>query len=536
MAERDAEGRRSVIVVESNESDDVLDSSWSTTLLPLRFLGMGLLITWLCCTHLPDMYVSLWGETVRTSMDYSLRIGDVGTFVIVAFCAAMLRGRKLSSRRVLCVAMLAICAAGTAAMPLICVLCGSSASLFIPVAAIPAGAGGAVLFLLWGEVYGCLGPYRCVSYGAASCVVAGVAALIIARTDALAQIVLISALPIMSGALALASIDYLDAAIEPARKHIAIAEGELAGEKGADNASATGRSTGSDASRIRAAKSSYPIPWKIIALMAFAGFASSFAGNVLIVYSDHPGAVHRIVATTIVGIVILAVLAARKGNGIDTRVLAWATLPLAIIAIAAIPTLGYSAGIAVSFLVKLAYVMFTFFSLTLVASIVWRYEVPSDFIFACARASSEGAMFCGILARQAMTRAEVFDSQNTLWIITLVGMLAIIGCVLLWHRESTVNSGWGALSIDTDSGRHVPSKRERIIRRCDELASECGLTQRETEVLTLVAQGLDASEVESALYVSHNTLKTHLRHLYAKLGVHTREELEQVVLADETSG
>lgn len=26
------------------------------TLRPLRFLGMGMLIAWLCCTHVPDIY------------------------------------------------------------------------------------------------------------------------------------------------------------------------------------------------------------------------------------------------------------------------------------------------------------------------------------------------------------------------------------------------------------------------------------------------------------------------------------------------
>lgn len=45
------------------------------------------------------------------------------------------------------------------------------------------------------------------------------------------------------------------------------------------------------------------------------------------------------------------------------------------------------------------------------------------------------------------------------------------------------------------------------------------LTAREREVLTLTAQGLTASQVGEQLGVSTATVKTHLHHLYKKLGV-----------------
>ena len=64
--------------------------------------------------------------------------------------------------------------------------------------------------------------------------------------------------------------------------------------------------------------------------------------------------------------------------------------------------------------------------------------------------------------------------------------------------------------------------------RCEELAGRCGLTPREREVLELVAEGLEPSQIEQTLFLSHNTLKTHLRHIYAKLGVHTREEAAEL--------
>lgn len=499
---------RKVFIANMLGDDDQATSSETVAppaLLPLRFLGMGLLIAWLCCTHLPDIYVSAWGEDARKVMDYSLRVGDVGTFAVVALLIKMAAVRRLSEKRRLCLVAMTACSACTAGMPLFASL-GIAWVPMLALCGVAAGAGGAVLLLLWGEAYSRLGPSRSMSYGAGSCVAAGVVALLVGRMDPLAQNTLISILPLCSGACALASL-YYQSLVE----HTSISARTPSPGRSDDN------------------HTSYPVPWKIVALMAFAGFASSFAGNVLAMQATHIGAVHRIVATVCVGFLVLAVQR-RHPSAMDARVLAWATLPVSLVAIAAIPVLGYQGAAVVSFLVKLAFVMFTFFSLSLVASIAWRYEVPSDLLFSCARASGEGAMFLGILARQRMAASGMFNQDVTLWAITAVGVLAILGCVMLWHREAAVTSDWGTLGVDVQSGMHVPSRRELIVLRCDALARECGLTPRETEVLALVALGHPTAQVEEELFVSHNTLKTHLRHLYAKCEVHTREELEAKVL------
>jgi len=50
------------------------------------------------------------------------------------------------------------------------------------------------------------------------------------------------------------------------------------------------------------------------------------------------------------------------------------------------------------------------------------------------------------------------------------------------------------------------------------------LSERELEVLQLLVEGQTYHEIAQALYVSVNTVKTHLKNIYGKLGVHNRRE------------
>ena len=53
------------------------------------------------------------------------------------------------------------------------------------------------------------------------------------------------------------------------------------------------------------------------------------------------------------------------------------------------------------------------------------------------------------------------------------------------------------------------------------LASEM-LTERELEVLRLVAQGLDSQAIAQRLHISERTERNHVANILRKLGVHSR--------------
>jgi DNA-binding NarL/FixJ family response regulator len=70
--------------------------------------------------------------------------------------------------------------------------------------------------------------------------------------------------------------------------------------------------------------------------------------------------------------------------------------------------------------------------------------------------------------------------------------------------------------------------RERQARRDADLLLR-QLTDREREVLGLLAQGQRNEEIASRLFISPQTVQTHVRNILAKLGVHSK--LEAVVFA-----
>ncbi|MGA4728916.1 response regulator [Micromonospora taraxaci] len=67
----------------------------------------------------------------------------------------------------------------------------------------------------------------------------------------------------------------------------------------------------------------------------------------------------------------------------------------------------------------------------------------------------------------------------------------------------------------------APSVAGRLMGRLRAPAEE-PLSQRELEVLTLVARGASNKEAAARLFISEATVKTHLLHVYAKLGVNDR--------------
>jgi LuxR family maltose regulon positive regulatory protein len=84
-------------------------------------------------------------------------------------------------------------------------------------------------------------------------------------------------------------------------------------------------------------------------------------------------------------------------------------------------------------------------------------------------------------------------------------------------RHSTAHGAFLAETLDVLSGRRGPQHRQP-----DALSDE--LTEAETRILGFLPTNLPVAAIAAEIYLSANTVKTHMRHIYAKLGAHSRVE------------
>lgn len=89
-------------------------------------------------------------------------------------------------------------------------------------------------------------------------------------------------------------------------------------------------------------------------------------------------------------------------------------------------------------------------------------------------------------------------------------------------------SGKGALPME-ESDTPLAGKRRSMNEAISSLAQAHGLTLREQEVFALLARGYRHKEIARKLVVSSSTVHTHVTNVYAKLNVHSQDELSELV-------
>jgi DNA-binding CsgD family transcriptional regulator len=104
------------------------------------------------------------------------------------------------------------------------------------------------------------------------------------------------------------------------------------------------------------------------------------------------------------------------------------------------------------------------------------------------------------------------------------------------HRPAARAELSRALGIFEHLG--APLWAEKARRELSKVAARTsmnGLTETERRVAALIAQGRTNREIAAAMFVTQNTVQTHLRHIFQRLGVRSRTELATRLLATSES-
>ena len=193
------------------------------------------------------------------------------------------------------------------------------------------------------------------------------------------------------------------------------------------------------------------------------------------------------------------------------------------------------------FMIFLLYTMAALLTLSTLPAVAHAEEFPCDLLFSVAFLLFSFASLAGLTCSQIMT-PEAIKICTTL--ITTVYAFAMVMTAGLGRRGAdecgegrkglvfltACDDGSGARQKDDAAASDVPLSFDC---HCVDFAHRFHLTAREREILLLLVQGYDSASISESLYISQNTVRSHIHNLCHKTGADGRTELLKMVLTDD---
>ena len=262
----------------------------------------------------------------------------------------------------------------------------------------------------------------------------------------------------------------------------------------------------------------FTYPWKIFVLLALYSFAYGLRQHQLAAGAG----MHSSVSTAIVMAVLFA-SAYFFSNRFNIGTLYRSPLVLIVCGFLLVPVEGVFGTAVSSYLISMSYSLVGIIVALLLYDISKRLGV-TVVIFAAIKGAEQVFVIWGKGVAEAMAAAGMnAGAQDAVIAVAVVAMMLAATLILLSEKE--LASRWGVRILD--AGGLVEKTPEELRRdeRAIELAEHARLTPRETEILSLVAQGKNGPAIMQELFIAEGTFKAHMSHIYEKCGVANRREL-----------
>ena len=148
-------------------------------------------------------------------------------------------------------------------------------------------------------------------------------------------------------------------------------------------------------------------------------------------------------------------------------------------------------------------------ALTVLALVAIAFLVDDD-------ALPQGRFFAEVPAQGTTTGAGTIND-----VTADAARAGIVGS----DAQTATTDGQGAPESQRIDDGLGSGMRDRLTVRCRAISRDYSLTNREFDVLVFLAHGRSGAFIAEKLTLSENTVKGHTKRLYAKLGVHNRQEL-----------
>lgn len=141
----------------------------------------------------------------------------------------------------------------------------------------------------------------------------------------------------------------------------------------------------------------------------------------------------------------------------------------------------------------------------------------------------------GLINKRSIERYKVVGGVDSRWPMTVYFIFTpdeVIERRASMYRSSGGRSSGAATDYAIgDDEPEMFSGDAAISRAIDRLAEHNALSRREAQVALCCAKGLTNSEIGKRLFISEQTVKFHLRHIFVKYGVRRRTELISQLLS-----
>lgn len=446
--------------------------------LPVAFLGIGLYRAWLATFFRYDAFPTI------DFFDYALFEGAIG---VASFAVVFLARRitPLWSNRV-AVGLTAVSMVGGS---MLCVV----ACFWVQIAALKyaglvlAGAGLGFLILMWTEFFGSLNPMRVAAYYAGAIFLGEILKWLFSGLDP-------AYIAVFSVVLPLVSLDWVRRSMKR------LPDIDLPKPMGKAGLS--------------------EVPWKPIALMGICTFATGFG-----VLPDQPLVAGNIVGTMLVAaFVFFGVLSSSKWFNFDT--IYQLAFPLMIVGLLLIaPQFSLDSQTAAG-CYDAGYTMLSIFIMIVLSNITYRFGISAAWLNGIER-GIRYLVEAGGWSLFALTSLYLPQDAVTMVHLGIVAVVALAFAVLFF-TEKRLSAKWGINLKQSPDGDDMFSPG-LLAMRVSDLSREHSLSPREEEVLQLLARKGTSTQIEENLFVARGTVKAHTSRIYRKLGVHSRDELYELL-------
>jgi len=191
-------------------------------------------------------------------------------------------------------------------------------------------------------------------------------------------------------------------------------------------------------------------------------------------------------------------------------------------------------------MMEAAFAFLDLFIWTTLGDLAFLYGAPFQ-VFGYALAPMLGSILAGELI--GIELLQIGENYRLVTALFAVAAIFLTYTVIPWLNQrmqkdlycflgAEQKDGESAGDQDSDAGEN--RAQESLLDRAVKLLLPAQkLTPRETEIISLLLRGMTNKEIAARLYISENTLKTHLKNIYPKFGVSHKRELLFLVLEEK---